>query len=86
MVSKKIKIEDLGNYEMSPKMSAKVARMTAEADAEIEAARVTFRWGKAQLDLVKRAANSMGVPYQTLIKLVVYQQALLILKNIDAVK
>jgi predicted DNA binding CopG/RHH family protein len=86
MVSNEIEIEDLGDYEMDPETSAKVEKMTAEADAEIEAARVNFRWGKEQLDVVKRAARIMGVPYQTLIKLLVYQQSLLILKDVAIVK
>ncbi len=77
---------DLGEFKMPPALVEKVEKMTAESDAEVEAARVTFRWGKEQLALVKRAANIMGVPYQTMIKLVVYQQALLILKDATAVK
>jgi predicted DNA binding CopG/RHH family protein len=86
MVSKEIEIEDLGDFELDPEIDAKVDRMTEEADAEIEATRVNFRWGKEQLDVVKRAARSMGVPYQTLIKFVVYKQALAILKDIETVK
>jgi hypothetical protein len=35
-VSNEIEIEDLGDYEMDPETSAKVEKMTAEADAEIE--------------------------------------------------
>ncbi|GEM_PF-3004591 len=43
-------------------------------------ARVNFRWGREQLDLVKRAARLMGVPYQTYIKQVVYRQCMVDLK------
>lgn len=86
MAKEKYKIEDLGVVELDPKTNAKVSRMIAEADAEIEAARVTFRWGKEQLDLVKKAADSIGVPYQTFLKLAVYQQALDVLKDVQAVK
>ena len=86
MPKEEIEIEDLGDYEMDPETSVKVEKMIAEADAEIEAARVNFRWGKEQLDVVKRAAHIMGVPYQTMIKLLVYQQSLLILKDAKVVK
>ncbi len=77
---------DLGEYKMPAELVKKVEKMTAESDAEIEAARVTFRWGKDQLETVKRAANIMGVPYQTMIKFIVYQEALSILKDATAVK
>ncbi len=85
-MKKRRNYKDLGEFKMPPELVEKVERMTAESDDEIEAARVNFRWGKKQLDIVKQAARTMGVPYQTLIKLVVYQQALLILKDINAVK
>jgi predicted DNA binding CopG/RHH family protein len=49
--------------------------MTKAADEEIEAARVNFRWGREQVELVKRVAELMGIPYQTYIKQVVYRQA-----------
>jgi predicted DNA binding CopG/RHH family protein len=86
MAKEKYKIEDLGIVELDSETNAKVSRMIADADAEIEAARVTFRWGKEQLDIVKKAADSVGVPYQTFLKLAVYQQALDVLKDIQAVK
>jgi predicted DNA binding CopG/RHH family protein len=85
-MAKRRNYKDLGEFTMPPELVEKVERMTAEADAEIEAARVNFRWGKPQLDIVKLAAQNMGVPYQTLIKLVVYQHALSILKDVEAVK
>lgn len=57
-------------------VSALVSRLEAEADEEIAGATVTFRWGKAQVDVVKRAAGILGVPYQTYLKQVVFKQAL----------
>jgi uncharacterized protein (DUF1778 family) len=53
-----------------------VTRMEREADEEIAASTVTLRWGKEQVDVVKRAAGIMGVPYQTYLKQVVFRQAL----------
>ena len=75
------KIEYLGECELDEKTSALVDRMTAEADAELDETRICFRWGKEQLEIVKRAANTVGVPYQTFLKLAVYQHAIEVLKN-----
>jgi hypothetical protein len=75
------KVKQVGEYIMEPATSYKVERMIAEADQELSETRVNFRWGKEQLDLVKRAADQMGVPYQTYIKQVVYRQCLLDLKT-----
>lgn len=63
-------------YIMDSAMSEKIERMIDQADKELEEARVNFRWGKEQLDLVKTVATMMGVPYQTYIKQVVYKQCL----------
>ncbi len=76
MSGKKIKLEDLGDYEMDPKMASKAERMIAIADAEMDETRVNFRWGKRQVNLVKQAADLMGIPYQIYIKETIYRQAL----------
>jgi predicted DNA binding CopG/RHH family protein len=81
MAKEKLKIEYLGECELDEKTSALVDRMTAEADAELDETRICFRWGKEQLDIVKRAANAVGVPYQTFLKLAVYEHAIEVLKN-----
>lgn len=86
MAKEKYEIEDLGTVELDPETDAKVNRMIAQADAEIEATRVTFRWGKEQLEVVKKAADTIGVPYQTFLKLAVYQHALDVLKDAQASK
>jgi predicted DNA binding CopG/RHH family protein len=59
-----------------PEVSDLVSRLEAEADREIASGIVTLRWGKAQIDIVKRAAAILGVPYQTYLKQVVFRQAL----------
>jgi predicted DNA binding CopG/RHH family protein len=41
---------------------------TEEADREIREVRVSMRWLEPQGDVVKRAADRYGIPYQTCIK------------------
>lgn len=77
--------EDLGAIELEPEVAARLDAAIAQADAELEAARVNFRWGVAQVDVVKRAADLAGVPYQTYIKQVVFRQAMDDLKDAAAV-
>ncbi len=76
MATNDIELEDLGDYDMTPEMAEKSERMIAAADAELEETRVNFRWGKRQVNLVKQAAELMGIPYQIYIKESVYRQAL----------
>ncbi len=75
---------ELRDVELPPELDARVRAMTKAADEEIDAARVNFRWGRKQVDLVKRVAQLMGVPYQTYIKQVVYKQALADLREASA--
>jgi predicted DNA binding CopG/RHH family protein len=75
------KYERLGPVELPPEDAAVFERQIAEADHEIEAARVNFRWGKEQVDLVKKVAGLIGVPYQTYIKDVVYRSCVNDLKT-----
>ncbi|MBX9878797.1 MAG: hypothetical protein K2Y22_10105 [Candidatus Obscuribacterales bacterium] len=70
-----------GEFKMDSATSSKVEKMISQASGEDEETRVNFRWGKEQLALVKRAANLMGVPYQTYLKQVVYRQCLIDLKS-----
>ena len=70
------KLKEQGEYKMTPKQDAKARKAIKQADQQIAEARVNFRWGKIQVELVKRAAEAIGVPYQTYIKQVVYRQAL----------
>ena len=78
---KKRKYERLKPIKLSAKDSAEFEQQIAEADQEIEEARVNFRWGKEQVDLVKRVARLIGVPYQTYIKDTVYRNCLNDLKT-----
>lgn len=64
------------DIELGPDLDQKTRAMTEVADRDLEEVRVNFRWRQAQLDVVKRAAELLGVPYQTYIKQVVFRQAL----------
>ena len=66
-------------------VSEMVTRMEEEADRESAAGTVTLRWGREQVDLVKRAAAILGVPYQTYLKQVVFRQALADIAQAEAV-
>jgi predicted DNA binding CopG/RHH family protein len=61
----------VGQVELSPAEHAEAVRQIATADDEC---RVSFRWGSAQVDLVKKVSEQMGVSYQQYIKQVVYRQ------------
>ena len=69
-------IEELEDISLSDEIDAKVSKLTALADSEIEQTRVNIRRKKEPLNLIKKVAESMGVPYQTYIKQVLYRQAL----------
>lgn len=78
---KQRKYERLEPIELSAEDSADFERQIAEADKELEEARVNFRWGKAQVELVKQVAKLIGVPYQTYIKETLYRSCLNDLKT-----
>ena len=61
-----------GSVELPLEKHQEAVRQTAIADEEC---RVNFRWGSAQLNIVKQVAEKMGVSYQQYIKQVLYRQA-----------
>ena len=67
---------NLPDLELGPELDAKVRATTDQAEHDVEATRINFRWGKAQLATVKRAAALHGVPYQTYAKQVLIKQAI----------
>lgn len=85
-MSKRLTYERLEPMDLSPEGAGDFERQIAEADEALEETRVNFRWGKEQLDMVKRAAEMIGVPYQTFLKLAVYERALEVLKGTKAAK
>jgi len=72
----KYEIEDFGTIEVPKDVDRKVRRLMKLAEQDCEPVRVNFRWQVGPLELVKDVAAAMGVPYQTYMKQVLYQQAL----------
>ena len=68
-----------------PVVSELVTLMEREADDEILGRSITLRWGKQQIDVVRRAAAILGVPYQTYLKQVVFMRALEDIAKAEAV-
>ncbi len=62
---------------LDAKTDALVTKKIAEADAELaqQEVRINFRWRREQLLLVQRAAEKIGIPYQTYVKHVLFKQA-----------
>lgn len=65
----------VGDVELPPEEAMRFEKLEAQADQEVEELRVNFRWGVQQVEMVKLAAELMGVPYQTYIKEAAYRQA-----------
>ena len=85
MNTKRRDYEELPDEELPPEVDVKVRALIDQAEREIEETRVNFRWGKVQVDTVKRAAALAGVPYQTYIKQVVFRQAVADLRAAEGV-
>ena len=68
--------EILGEFEFEGEQADKIKKMIDTAEDDIEEARIFFRWNKKQLNLVKEAAELIGIPYQTYIKTVLFKQSL----------
>lgn len=59
----------LGDAEVSPEEEAEIEKQMAQLEADPEPTISTaLRWGRAQLDVIRRAARLAGVPYQTYLK------------------
>ena len=84
-MTKRRNYKELGEAELPAEVSARVEAAVAQAERDLEEARVNFRWGVAQVAVIKRAAELAGVPYQTYIKQVVFRQAVEDLKDAAAV-
>lgn len=82
---KKIQYKVLPDAELTAEEDAQVLEMIEQAERDIDDMRVSFRWGLKQLDLVKDAAKVMGVPYQTFIKLAVFERAAAVLNSVKSI-
>lgn len=67
--------EDLGDVQLPEEQAELNNKMIEDAENEIEDIRVSFRWKAQQLNIVKKAAEMMGVPYQTYIKIILFKQS-----------
>jgi len=85
-MAKKRNYEELEDLELSPDEDLRITEMIEKAEEELEATRVSFRWNKDSLQIVKLAAQLIGVPYQTFMKQVVYEHAMQVLKDSTAIK
>lgn len=69
-----------GSLSLSAEEQAAFSRQVQASDKELEA-RVDFRWDKSHVDLLKRAATTVGVPLQTFMKVALYEKATQVLKD-----
>lgn len=68
--------EDLGDVEFLGEEAEKINKMIEQADKEHDEVRISFRWKNKQLQILKEASELIGVPYQTYIKMVLYNQSI----------
>jgi len=81
---KDLKIRYVGEGEFTdPKLLAQIDKLEREAEEDIQAMNVNFRWTREKVDVVKHAAEAMGLPYQAYIKHVVYRQAIQDLRAVN---
>lgn len=86
-MSKRRTYQALGDVELPPELAAKATAAIEQAERDLsEEVRVNFRWGAAQLNLVRRAADLAGVPYQSYLKQVAIRQAMADLKEDAALR
>ena len=58
-----------------------ITRLEQAAEARFEEERVSIRWPRWSLEVIREAARLHGVPYQTYLKQVAFRQALTDVKN-----
>jgi predicted DNA binding CopG/RHH family protein len=85
IMAKRRNYEELPDIELPEEQVEIINKFIDQAEKDLEEARVNFRWGTEQIELVKKVAKLMGVPYQTYIKQVVYRQCLQDLKDAETV-
>ncbi len=82
---KKAGLEGPFPVEVSDEDDAKIQAAIDQAEEDIAVMRVSLRWGREQVDIIKRAARHYGVPYQTYLKEAALRQAISDLKDLQAV-
>jgi len=82
-MSKRV-IEGPTPYEMSSEQDEQAAAMIEQAENDLREMRVNIRWRQAQIDLIREAAERLGMPYQTYIRQAAFRQAISDLKETEA--
>ena len=67
---------DGGTIELSYDMDKLINQKIVQAEKDINQKKMQIRWGTKQIDVLKKAASIMGIPYQTYVKHVAYRQAM----------
>ena len=68
--------EELGDIELSEEEGEHYNKIINLAEEQIEDVRVSFRWKSKQLNIIKQASQLIGIPYQTYIKTVLFNQSI----------
>ena len=68
--------EVMGRVELTGDEAEEVERQIAQADAEHPETHVSLRWKVEPVQVIRRAAEHAGVPYQTFIKQAAYNAAI----------
>ncbi|HVC32588.1 MAG TPA: hypothetical protein VNL16_03655 [Chloroflexota bacterium] len=71
--------------EISEEEDARITGMIEQTERDVEAHRVTLRWERPQIEVIKRAAALYGLPYQSYLKQAAFRQALADLKTAQEV-
>lgn len=69
-------IIDAGTVELPEDIDLIATKKIEQAEDELKEFRLQIRWNAKQVNVIKRAASIMGVPYQTYIKQVLMTHAL----------
>jgi hypothetical protein len=77
--------EVLGDFELAPAEAEEAESQITQAESERAEMHVTLRWGRIQLDVVRRASRLYGMPYQAYVKQAAFRQALADLKEASMV-
>ena len=67
--------------EISDELANEWERIIEEAEQNIREVRVSMRWLKPEVDVIKRAAARLGISYHTYVKQAAFKQALADLKE-----
>lgn len=70
------KIQIGEDIDLPEELDALISKKTEQAEQELEQTRMQIRWGTSQVEIIKRAAKLIGIPYQTYAKQILFRQAM----------